>query len=195
VSVATAPLPLREALSYGADAAVDLMQSASIDGLEEVLVVSTCNRTEFYLAVEDGSGAETGWLEHVRRTRPAALIGEAGCRLFRARDACAARHLFRVACGLDSAILGDAHIGRQLKQALAWAARAGSLGPLLDQTFQQAFAAIKEAQTGTGIGRGHASLGSAVAGLIRERRGAGVRVLLVGAGTAAGGVARPLAQW
>jgi glutamyl-tRNA reductase len=195
VSFTTAPVAVRESLSYGPEAALALLGSASIEGLDEALVVSTCNRTEFYLGVRGEADVEADWLGHVRARRPQALIAHDVCRFFHARDDDAVRHLCHVACGLDSAILGDAHIGTQLKQALALAAQAGTLGPILDQTFQHAFAVIKEAQTSTEIGRGHASLGSAVAGLVRERRGADARVLIIGAGVAARDIARQLSKW
>jgi glutamyl-tRNA reductase len=195
VSFVTAPLTVREALSYSHEDAVELLQSVSIDGLAEAAVVSTCNRTEFYLFARDGCDVETKWLRHVSSRRPQARIGHESCRVVQTRGVDAARHLFRVASGLDSAILGDAHIGRQLKHALAVAAQAGTLGPVVSHSFRQAFAVGRDARARTEIGRGHASIGSAVAGLVRDRGSLDPQVLLVGAGAAARDIARQLTKW
>jgi glutamyl-tRNA reductase len=196
VDFATAPLAVRESLSYTPEAASALLRSAiGISGLREVVVVSTCNRTEFYLATEPDGDAVAAWIAHVRRARPDAPIGHEGCLLFRASGVEAARHLFRVSCGLESSILGDVHIGGQLKKALALAGVAGTLGPFLSQTFRHAFSALKAARSQTDIGRGHASLGSAVAGLIEGRSGAKPRILVLGGGVAARDIGRQLAKW
>jgi glutamyl-tRNA reductase len=196
VDFATAPLAVREPLSYTPDAARDLLRtSVTVPGLQEAVIVSTCNRTEFYLAIDPVSDAVSGWLGHVRRTRPAARIGDEHCVLVRARGMEAARHLFRVSCGLESSILGDVHIGGQLKQAVALSGDAGRLGPFLSRLFQHAFRSLTVARSETEIGRGHASLGSAVAGLITGRRATGSRILLIGGGVAARDIGRQLAKW
>jgi glutamyl-tRNA reductase len=197
VDFATAPLAVREPLSYTPEAATALLRSAKgLPGIREAVVVSTCNRTEFYLAADAGSHAAATWIDHVRRARPDAPIGHDGCVLFRASGLDAARHLFRVTCGLESSILGDVHIGGQLKKALALAGDAGTLGPFLSQAFRHAFDALKAARTHTYIGRGHASLGSAVAGLIEGRVGAEPpAILVIGGGIAARDIGRQLAKW
>lgn len=196
VDFATAPLVVRESLSYTPEAASALLRSAAgIAGLQEAVVVSTCNRTEFYLATDTDGGAVAAWIDHVRHARPAAPIGHEDCVLFRARGAEAARHLFRVSCGLESSLLGDVHIGGQLKKALALSGDAGMLGPFLSQAFRHGFSALQEARSQTDIGRGHASLGSAVAGLIEGRCGADPRILVLGGGVAARDIGRQLAKW
>jgi glutamyl-tRNA reductase len=196
VDFATAPLAVREPLSYTPEAASALLRSAKgLSGVREAVVVSTCNRTEFYLATDPESHAVAAWIDHVRRARPDAPIGHDGCVLFRASGMEAARHLFRVTCGLESSILGDVHIGGQLKKALALSGDAGTLGPFLSQAFRHASAALRAARTHTDIGRGHASLGSAVAGLIEGRAGAEPRILVLGGGVAARDIGRQLAKW
>lgn len=193
VDFTTAPLAVREALTYRPASARALLESArSIPGLREAVVVSTCNRTEFYLAADAGVGA--AWIDHVRRHRPRAPIGHDSCALVRAQGADAVRHLCRVNCGLESSILGDVHIGGQLKQALSIAGAAGTLGPLLTEAFQCASRALKAARSQTDIGRGHASLGSAVAGLIEGRARGDARILLLGYGVAARDIGRQLAK-
>ena len=196
VDFATAPLAVREPLSYTPEAAHTLLRSAiGIAGLREAVIVSTCNRTEFYLACEPGSDAVNGWIAHVRAARPNAPIGHDDCVLVRAQGADAVRHLFRISCGLESSILGDVHIGGQLKRALAVAGDAGTLGPFLNQAFQHALGALKTARSQTEIGRGHASLGSAVAGLVDGRCRATSRILVLGGGVAARDIGRQLAKW
>jgi glutamyl-tRNA reductase len=166
-----------------------------MDGLWEAVIVSTCNRTEFYLVADPGADVASAWIAHVRRDRPGAPIGHQHCVLSRARGRDAIRHLFRVSCGLESSILGDVHIGGQLKSALALAGEAGTLGPMLSQAFRHAFHVMKTARDQTDIGRGHASLGSAVAGLVQSRSGPAPRVLMLGSGTAARDIGRQLAKW
>ena len=196
VDFATAPLAVREPLSYTPAAALALLRSAAgIAGLREAVVVSTCNRTEFYLATDPDGGAVAAWIDHVRHARPAAPIGHKNCALFQARGADAARHLFRVSCGLESSLLGDVHIGGQLKKALALSGDAGMLGPFLSQAFRHGFSALSAARNQTDIGRGHASLGSAVAGLIEGRCDADPGILVLGGGVAARDIGRQLAKW
>lgn len=196
VDFGTASLPVRESLSFTpADAGALLHAAAAIPGLEEAVVVSTCNRTEFYLVITRGSDAVTEWLHLVGRRRPHAPIGDGRCEAVRSHGLEAARHLLRVACGLESALLGDAHIVGQLKQALAVASRAGTLGPFLNRAFRHAFAAFATARRQTDIGRGHPSLGSAVAGMIADRAGAAPHVLILGAGVAARDIGRQLLKW
>jgi glutamyl-tRNA reductase len=115
--------------------------------------------------------------------------------LFRASGMDAARHLFRVSCGLESSILGDVHIGGQLKKALTLSGDAGTLGPVLSRVFLHASRALKSARSRTDIGRGHASLGSAVAGLIEGRAGVEPEILVLGGGVAARDIGRQLAKW
>jgi glutamyl-tRNA reductase len=195
VDFTTAPLAVRERLTYLPEAAGALLRTATgVAGLQEAVIVSTCNRTEFYLAVDPDSDAAAGWIDYIRRNRPDAPIGHDACELFRAHDTEAARHLFRVSCGLESSILGDVHIGGQLKQALAVAGEAGALGPFLNQAFQHAFRALRTARSRTDIGRGHASLGSAVAGLLDGRFSSGLRVTILGSGVAARDIGRQLAK-
>lgn len=196
VDFGSAALSVRESLSYTPEDAVDLLRAAAdVPGLEEVVVVSTCNRTEFYLVTADNTDVSSRWLRVVRERRPQAPIGDDRCVLSRARGLDAARHLLRVGCGLESALLGDAHIIGQLKRALALAGRAGTLGPVLNRVFGHAFTAFAASRQLTAIGKGHPSLGSAVAGLIGDRVGPLPDVLLLGAGVAARDIGRQLAKW
>jgi glutamyl-tRNA reductase len=178
---------VRETLSFNSEEAAALLRGAASDtpGLEAA-ILSTCNRTEFYLASPEGSDPVEAWLQRLRGLRPNVPILRQDCPLIRLTGATAARHLFRVACGLDSAILGDAQILRQVKDTLSLAGESGSLGNWLHHTFDQALRAGRRARAETGIGRGAASIGSALAGMLAERfDGKSPHILIIGAGEAA----------
>jgi glutamyl-tRNA reductase len=155
--------------------------------VHEAAIVSTCNRTEFYLVAEAPDAADR-WLDVVRRERGGGLAHDATCRLMRRQGDVAAAHLFRVACGLESAMLGDAHILKQVKRGFAVAAECGVVGPVLTELSRQASVVARRARRDTDISRGAGSLASAVADQVatqREAIGRAVTVLVLGAGTVA----------
>jgi glutamyl-tRNA reductase len=197
VDFTRAPLEIREALSYTDEGVVRLLRRiGTVPALREAAIVSTCNRTEFYLVADDPA-VGTRWLDLVRADRPGTPVHDATCRLVRSSDGDAARHLFRVACGLESLLLGDAHIAGQLRRARACAAAAGSLGAVLSETFRQAAGVMRQAQATTEISRGVASLGAAVAEIVAahgETVGRAPSVLLLGAGAVARECASYLAK-
>ncbi len=178
VSHRQAPIELRERV------AVDLAGAAALalelaDGCEAV-VLSTCNRTELYLAT-DGDG------RHLDDRASASLLELAGddgaalaSVLYRLGDDSAALHLFRVAAGLDSLVPGEGEILGQVRDAF----ERGATGPLLDHLFRQALHAGRRARVETAIGESPASVPAAAAALAQQVfDGLGGRtVLLVGAG-------------
>jgi len=148
----TASLAERESLALAQDAAHGVLAEAlRRDPIREALVISTCNRTEFYLATEDPDGAAAALRAAVDRVKGADLLPP-GPSIYRLDDAAAIRHAFRVACGLDSMVLGEAQILSQLKDAYATARVAGAAGPVLDRLFESAFRAGKRARAETSIG-------------------------------------------
>ena len=169
-----APVELRERAALDPQRAADLARTlAGEDG--EAVCLSTCNRTELYLADESPDAAE-GKAEAAL----VALEPELGPALYRLRDEEAALHLFRVAAGLDSMIPGEGEILGQVRTAHA----AGVTGPLLDRMFRHALQAGKKARTETAIGESPASVSSAAAALaeqvfgdLRDRS-----ILVIGAG-------------
>jgi len=191
-----AAVDLRETLAFTDDAAAAMLaQLPHIDGVAEASILSTCNRTEFYLVTLDGTRAAERWLEAVGRRVPRAAPLLSRATLNERLNEDAARHLFRVGCGLESALLGDVHIPAQLRQAYALAVRQGTAGPVLAHTFPQAFGVSRRARRETGISRGTASLGAAVAALVFERCTIErPRVVVLGAGVAARDIARCLAK-
>jgi glutamyl-tRNA reductase len=169
-----APVDLRERAALDLPHAADLAaRLAGPDG--EAVCLSTCNRTELYLADESGEDAE-------RRAEAAllALETELGPALYRLRDEAAALHLFRVAAGLDSMVPGEGEILGQVRSAHD----AGATGPILDRLFRQALHAGKKVRAQTAIGESPASVASAAAALAEQVFGdlSGRSVLVVGAG-------------
>jgi len=195
ISHKTAPLELRErlALTEGRAAGV-LSDLRSSDQVSEAAAISTCNRTELYLVVSDPVEAETvalGALSRQAGIRPTELVES----LYSHRGIEAARHLFRVAAGLDSMILGEAEIQGQVKRAYELALVEGATGAILNRLFRGALAAGKRVRSETRIGAGGISVSSAAVelatrtlGELRDRR-----VLLIGAGETAELTARALA--
>jgi glutamyl-tRNA reductase len=169
-----APVELRERVALDLQAAARLAHDLAAGG-GEVVCLSTCNRTELYLADESAEEAE-------RKAEAAllALESELGPALYRLRDEAAALHLFRVAAGLDSMVPGEGEILGQVRGAHD----AGAAGPILDRLFRQAVHAGKKARTETAIGESPASVSSAAAALAEQVFGdlRGRSILVVGAG-------------
>src|SRR5262245_47891959 len=150
----TASLAEREALAFAPETARDvLLDALQHESIREVLVVSTCNRTEFYLAADDTNRAMSALRAAVERVKGADLLLP-GPSIYTFDDAAAIRHAFRVACGLDSMVLGEAQILSQLKDAYTLARQVGAAGATLDRLFESAFRAGKRARTETSIGAG-----------------------------------------
>jgi len=174
VSHHRAPVELRERAALSGEQAAELA-SVLTGPSGEAVCLSTCNRTELYLADDAGVDAE-------RRAEAALLALEAdlGPALYRLHDEAAALHLFRVAAGLDSMVPGEGEILGQVRAAY----EAGATGPILDRLFRQALHAGRKARVETAIGESPASVSSAAAALaeqvfgdLRDRN-----VLVVGAG-------------
>jgi glutamyl-tRNA reductase len=171
-----APVELRERAALDRERARNLAGRLAGERGEAVCL-STCNRTELYLAAESGDEAE--------RKAEAALLAleeELGPSLYRLRDEAAALHLFRVAAGLDSMVPGEGEILGQVRAAHDL----GATGPILDRLFRDALHAGKKARTETAIGESPASVSSAAAALAEQvfEELTGRSVLVIGAGEA-----------
>jgi glutamyl-tRNA reductase len=169
-----APVELRERAALDSKRAAELARTLAGDHSEAVCL-STCNRTELYLADESPESAE-GKAEAALL----ALEAELGPSLYRLRDEEAALHLFRVAAGLDSLVPGEGEILGQVRAAHA----VGATGAILDRLFSQALHAGKKARTETAIGENPASVSSAAAALAEQVFGdlRGRHVVVIGAG-------------
>jgi glutamyl-tRNA reductase len=180
-----APVELRELLAYDRELRRSALDRLSADGSESG-VLSTCNRTEVYLAAPDEEEAEKRVYAEL-----AALSGlsesELAPALYTLTDQAAALHLFRVAGGLDSMVPGEAQILGQVREAYGGAREAATAGPILHRLFRQALRVGKRVRTETAIGENPASVSSAAAELAERVFDdlAGKRILLVGAGKTA----------
>jgi len=190
----TAPLALRERVAFDALALPAALAALRAQpGVEEAALVSTCNRTEIYAEVAPGAeDVPARWLAKAQGLEPEALAAYS----YRHADGDAVRHLFRVATGLDSMVLGEPQILGQVKEAWQAARSAGSLGKPLDRLFQQSFAVAKRVRTDTRIGAHPVSVAYAAVRLARQvfARLDQACVLLVGAGDTIELAARHLAD-
>lgn len=181
VNHTTAPIEVREKLAFRPAEALARLARLRSDGVaREGVILSTCNRTEFYLVEQNGDA-----FEHSSAILSDRLGEDASRFVYVHRDREAVAHLFRVTAGLDSMILGEAQIHGQVKAA--WEQGRGEAGPLLNRMFQTALLAASRARTETGIGRGAASVSSAAVQVAKKIFGglAGRRAMILGAGDAA----------
>jgi glutamyl-tRNA reductase len=179
----TAPLDLRGRFAFAIDQIEPTLRGlrGALSRQPEAALVSTCNRTEIYLAGELAQLDPTlDWLADRGGVSPALLRAHS----YTLEDGMVARHAFRVASGLDSMVLGEPQILGQLKDAVRAADAAGALGTTLSQLFQRSFAVAKEVRTSTAIGAHSISMAAAtvrLAGQLFEDL-KDVKVLFVGAG-------------
>jgi glutamyl-tRNA reductase len=176
----TAPLDIREQVAFDPTRLVQALHDLLRGGpVREAAILSTCNRMELYCATEEPAAA-VDWLANyhalsARRIEP---------YLYRHPQKDAVRHMFRVASGLDSMVLGEPQILGQMKQAARVAEQAGTLGTLLNKLFQRTFAVAKEVRSTTAIGANIVSMAAAAVHLSERifERLDGQRVLFIGAG-------------
>jgi len=178
----TAPLEVREKLAFASGEYVQKVGDlCSLPGVDEALVLSTCNRTEVYgIVLPDDENCIRLWLQ-----RAAGLSDEQAAKyLYTKKDAHAVEHLFKVASGLDSMVLGEPQIVGQLKEAWQHALDGGGAGRLLDRLFQHAFATSKAIRHETGINEHPVSVAYITMVLAKQIFGdlSSKKVLLVGAG-------------
>lgn len=194
ISHKTAPVSLRERVAL-LDGQLpqflqDLVASPSIS---EAVGISTCNRTEIYLVVSDPVDAESAAL--------GALSARAGIRptelaevVYAPRNCDAARHLYRVASGLESMIVGEAEVQGQVRRAYDSAVTAGTSGPLTNRLFNSALRTGGRVRAETAIGSGGASVSSVAVDVATDVLGdlADKHVVIIGAGETAELTARAL---
>jgi glutamyl-tRNA reductase len=189
----TAPVELREQLAVSWADVVNRARSLKrLEGLDEIVLVSTCNRVEVY-ATAPGERARTSSLlsslcNQAPDLTPNAYIHE---------DLSAAGHLFRVVAGLDSMVLGETEITGQVKKAYDLALGAKLTGGTLNRVFQKAFQVAKEIRTCTAIGRGATSIGGVAVQLaerIFHQELQKQSILIIGAGDMGKACVRHLAK-
>ncbi|TCV91844.1 glutamyl-tRNA reductase [Luteibacter rhizovicinus] len=146
----TAPVSLREQVAFDATVAPEALGDlARQPGVEEAMILSTCNRTELYVSVAEGAEAvPQAWLSRQHRLTPQRLDEF----LYRHDESDAVRHMFRVATGLDSMVLGEPQILGQVKDAYQQARSAHALRAPMERLLQHTFAVAKRVRTDTRIG-------------------------------------------
>ena len=178
----TAPLAVRERLALAPEEvprALDRLVTSA--GFAEGLILSTCNRTEVYVRPgEGGAAAALAFMEGLRPREWSELREHVVVR----EGEAAVSHLFRVAAGLESLVLGEPEIVRQVSDAYGLACSAGTAGPVLRRAVPRALQVGKRVRTETGIARGIASVAGAAVGLVERvfRDAATCSVVAVGAG-------------
>lgn len=190
----TASVEIREKVAFSPELLSDAMSAARDSAsLKEIAILSTCNRTELYFSTEaEDSQQVLQWLGNYHQLNPQDL---AQCAYsFSGEEA--ARHMMRVASGLDSLVLGEPQILGQLKSAFSLAQEKGHVGAELGRLFQQTFSVAKQVRTDTAIGENPVSVAYAAVSLAQHifadmRRS---KALLIGAGETIELVARHLAQ-
>ena len=150
----TAPLSIREKLAFTAAQLPEALRDLALHAAEAV-ILSTCNRTELYCVGDADAVIE--WLAHYHN------VSEAEIRPYLYTLGCSQtiHHAFRVACGLDSMVLGEPQILGQMKEAVRVAKVQNSVGTWLNALFQRTFAAAKEVRTHSGVGDNVVSMASA----------------------------------
>ncbi|BCX80556.1 glutamyl-tRNA reductase [Methylomarinovum caldicuralii] len=190
----TAPVAVRERLAFPGDRATEVLRTLlRLPGVQEAALLSTCNRTEVYCRTEHPDPKLlVNWLAETQQIEPEDFEPY----LYVHTDAATIRHLFRVACGLDSMVLGEPQILGQIKDAYQAARQAGALGKILSRLFQHTFSAAKKVRTDTAIGASPISVAFAAVRLAQQIfDGLGEQTaLLIGAGETIELTARHLHQ-
>ena len=190
----TAPVSIRERLAFPADVLnTALQQLLQTKPIQEAAILSTCNRTEFYCQSEvNDKQVLINWIAQSRQLDPEDFTPY----LYSYEDNHFIRHIFRVACGLDSMILGEPQILGQMKTAYQAANDAGTLGKYLGKLFQHTFSAAKKVRTDTAIGSSPVSVAFAAVQLAQQifDKLSEQTALLIGAGETIELTARHLHQ-
>ncbi|MDR3212467.1 MAG: glutamyl-tRNA reductase [Azoarcus sp.] len=176
----TAPLAIRERVAFEPGRLEQALRNLTSDpAVREAAILSTCNRTELYFASEAPQYA-ADWLAQFHRLP----FGEIAPYLYSHPEREAVRHVFRVASGLDSMVLGEPQILGQVKDAVRQAEGAGTLGALLHKLFQSTFSVAKEVRSTTAIGANIVSMAAAAVHLAERifERIDDQHVLFIGAG-------------
>ena len=181
----TAPLEVRERMVFDADSLPLAMRRLRemAPGVEEIVLLSTCNRTELFMRTSDAV-ATTEQVRTFLREKSGVDRERLDSALYTFRDVEVVRHLFRVAASLDSMVIGEPQILKQVKDAHSGAVREGQLGTVLDGLCRRAFQTAKRVRTETAIGRNPVSISYTACELARQIFGnlTGRAVLVIGAG-------------
>jgi len=178
----TAPVALREQVAFAPEQILDALRELTLTTeISDAVILSTCNRTELYF---NGSAEQSkqviAWLTEFHQLN----LVELQQHLYLYQGEQAGSHLMRVACGLDSLVLGEPQILGQVKQAYSQSRQAGTINPQFERLFKNPFSVAKQVRTETEIGASAVSVAFAAVSLARQIFGqlSQVKVLLIGAG-------------
>lgn len=178
----TAPVDLREKVAFPAESMVDALASLrDTVGSQESVIVSTCNRTEVYVSMEENTPQTVvQWLSSFHGIDD----NELSSNSYTFTDDKAVNHIMRVASGLDSLVLGEPQILGQVKQAYTSAKHSGAVNTQFERLFQNTFAVAKKVRSETDIGANAVSVAFASVQLAKQIFSSlnKTRVLLIGAG-------------
>lgn len=162
----TAPVDIREKVAFTPEKLpLALRELHTVNSVNEVAILSTCNRTEVYCGVE---GEDTRNVQEWFSAFHELNIADVEPYFYAHPDKQAVRHILRVASGLDSLVLGEPQILGQMKQAYSHANQAGTLGQLLNRLFQHTFSVAKQVRTDTAIGASPVSVAFAAVSLSKQ---------------------------
>jgi glutamyl-tRNA reductase len=184
ISHRTAPVELRERIDFQARGVAEALRALADRGsAREAVVVSTCNRAELYVACDEAAATRQDLIRFVSEFNGVASADVAP-HVYDVTDLDVARHLFRVAAGLDSLVMGEPQILGQVKEAHTVATDAHTSGPVLNRLFHTSFAVGKRVRSETGLGSGAVSVSYAAVALARKIFGdlGGRSVAVIGAG-------------
>lgn len=190
----TSPVELRERFAFAEAHIPEALQKLRSDGIaNEAVILSTCNRVELYIATSLEPAQAGGELKKFLSTVHAQPTPDGG-ELYALHEPHSVHHLFKVACGLDSMVLGETEILGQLKKAYDLALQKGHTGARLNKIFQRAFNVAKQVRTETNIQRGSISVASVAVELAEKIFSTlqGHDVMVIGAGDTSEKTARAL---
>jgi len=179
----TAPVAVREQVAFAPEHLDQSLRALyDLKGVNEAIILSTCNRTELYCRIDEDASINdvVRWMEDHHRLSAEELAPF----VYTHNGRESVHHLLRVACGLDSLVLGEPQILGQLKSAFQDARHAGTLGRQLGRLFQHAFSVAKQVRTDTAIGESAVSVAFAAVNLAKQIFGdlSGQTALMIGAG-------------
>ena len=179
------PVELRERLAFDG-VRLEQARGALSDRFRcEVVILSTCNRLEIYFAhINSVAGPDSTQVVEVLAAAHSLPAGDVRRHLYEHRSSAAVTHLFRVASGLDSLVVGEGQIAAQVRQAYEMAKASGHVGPVLNALFQHAMRVAKRVRTETGISQGKVSVASVAVDFVRQAFSdlSEKTVLVIGAG-------------
>lgn len=185
ISHKTAPVELREQVAFDSEQVKRALSTLLEDErIAEAMLLSTCNRTELFARFSVGFGPDPDFLANFIIKFRSLDFDKFSPRFYRLVGQEAVEHVFEVACGLDSMVIGETQITNQFKQAYALAVAQKATGPLLNRLCHKAFEVAKKVRTKTGLSIGNLSVSSVACELAEKifRNLVQCKVLLIGAG-------------